>query len=181
MTTPYFNVPIFSWPTAPGGKLHMYLAGGVTPRDTYSDAAGVTPNTNPVTLDSTGSAVVRLAVGVAYHAVLKDSLDVTTLWDADNIDNNYLSTGAGVGAVLYPRTTAEIAAAVTPSDYTYPPYDLRRYGADATGVAASDAALTSAIAVCGANGGTIRLPNGKYTFASLITALANKTSIILQG
>src|SRR5882757_4161138 len=110
MTTPYLTPPVFSWPAAPGGKLHTYLAGGVVAQATYSDAAGATPNTNPVTLDSLGSAVVRLAVGVAYHFVLKDATDVTTLWDADNYDNNYLSTGAAVGAVLYPRTVAETAA-----------------------------------------------------------------------
>src|SRR5204862_7320650 len=129
MTTPYLTPPVFSWPAAPGGKLHTYQSGGVTPQATYSDAAGVTPNTNPVTLDSLGSAVVRLAVGVAYHFVLKDATDTTTLWDADNFDNNYLTTGAGVGAVLYPRTLAEIAVGVTPTNYDYgtTPYDVRRY------------------------------------------------------
>jgi hypothetical protein len=80
----------------------------------------------------------------------------------------------------YARTAAEIAAAVTPVNFSYPPYDIRRYGADPTGVAGSDTALASAIAVCGTVGGTIRLPNGKYLFTSQI-AMNVKTGIILQG
>lgn len=132
MTTPYLTPPVFSWPAAPGGKLHTYLAGGVTPQVTYSDAAGVTPNTNPVTLDSLGSAVVRLAVGVAYHFVLKEALDVTTLWDADNYDNAYLTSGTitavTIGTALYPQTQAETNASVVPTNYAYAPGNMLRYG-----------------------------------------------------
>src|SRR6185437_9794864 len=66
------------------------------------------------------------------------------------------------------------------TNYQYPPYDLRRYGADPTGIAASDAALTAAITVCGGAGGTIRAPNGTYVFASQI-ALNQKSSIVIKG
>lgn len=187
MTTPYFNVPIFSWPAAPGGKLHMYLAGGVTPRDTYSDAAGVTPNTNPVTLDSTGSAVVRLATGVAYHAVLKDSLDVTTLWDADNYDNAYLAsgtvTGAYLGALLYPQTAAELAASVTPTNYLWPPGDVRRYGFNGdAGVTDNTTAIQNAL---NGNAGALKVYVPKMTgYAKLtarVTAPANTHIVLEEG
>ena len=82
MTVPFLQVPLFTWPATPGGKLHTYAAGGTTPQTTWSDAAGTVPNSNPVTLDTTGSATVR--GNGAYHFVLKDATDTTTLWDADN-------------------------------------------------------------------------------------------------
>ena len=83
MTVPAINTPLFSYPAAPGGKLHTYAAGGTTPQATYSDAAGSTPNSNPVVLDSTGSAIVRGSG--AYHLVLKDATDTNTLWDEDSL------------------------------------------------------------------------------------------------
>lgn len=61
----------------------------------------------------------------------------------------------------YPVTTAETAASVTPTNYTYPPGNLLRYGADPTGVAVSDSAMVQALAVVAANaqnGGKIYLP-----------------------
>lgn len=167
MTTPYLTPPEFSWPAAPGGKLHTYLAGGTTPQVTYSDAAGATPNTNPVTLDSLGSAVVRLAVGVAYHFTLKDPTDVTTIWDADNYDNNYLSsvtiTGAIVGAVLFPQTAGELAAGITPSNFTYPPGNVLRYGLIANSSGAGAANLTALKALWNPTTG---IP-GRYVFPNL--------------
>lgn len=41
-----------------------------------------------------------------------------------------------VGSAVYSRTTAEIAAAVTPVNYAYPERDVRRYGASLAGSAA---------------------------------------------
>lgn len=78
------------------------------------------------------------------------------------------------------QTSAEIAAGVTPVNLAYQPYDLRRYGADPTGAVASDAAMVSAIAVCGTAGGTIRAPNGVYKFANQIN-LNQKSNITIQG
>lgn len=179
MTTPFLFVPTFSWPTAPGGLLYTYAAGGTSNKATYSDAAGSVPNANPVVLDSNGSATIRLGSG-AYHFVLKDSTGTTTLWDQDNYQSSYL-TQADIGALLYPIIAAETAASVTPTNYAYAPYDLRRYGADSTGAVACDTAFNNAVSVCGTTGGTIRAPAGIYTFASASTALNAKTSIVIQG
>lgn len=41
-----------------GGKLYTYTAGTTTPKATYTDAGGATPNANPVILDSAGRAVI---------------------------------------------------------------------------------------------------------------------------
>jgi hypothetical protein len=77
----------------------------------------------------------------------------------------------------YPQTGAETAAGVTPLDYSYMELDLRRYY---SGSGTYDAAMASAIAVCGATGGTIVLPRGTLNFSSSIT-LTSKVSVILQG
>jgi hypothetical protein len=59
-----------------GGKLFTYAAGTTTPLASYTDYTGVTANTNPVILDSTGSASVWLPDTTSYKYVLKTSADV---------------------------------------------------------------------------------------------------------
>lgn len=65
-----------------GGKLYSYAAGTTTPLVTYSNAAGTTPNTNPVVLDAAGRATVYLG-NANYKFRIDDSSDVTQ----DTIDN----------------------------------------------------------------------------------------------
>jgi hypothetical protein len=60
-----------------GGKLFTYAAGTTTPLASYTDYTGVTANTNPVILDSTGSASVWLPDTTSYKYVLKTAADVT--------------------------------------------------------------------------------------------------------
>lgn len=68
-----------------GGLLYSYLAGTNTPSGTFSDAAGTTPNTNPIVLDANGYANVYISVGGgAYKFVLQDSLS-NVLWTVDNV------------------------------------------------------------------------------------------------
>lgn len=66
-----------------GGRLYTYAAGTSTPLATYSDEAGVTPNTNPVILDARGEASVFWG-SAAYKIVLRDANDVT-VWTQDNV------------------------------------------------------------------------------------------------
>ena len=60
-----------------GGKLYSYKVGGSTDKSTYSNAALTSANTNPVTLDARGEAVVYLSG--ATKLVLKDAHGVT-IW-----------------------------------------------------------------------------------------------------
>jgi hypothetical protein len=62
-----------------------------------------------------------------------------------------------------PRTAAEIAAGVTPTNVSYPVGNVLRYGADPSGVAGSSAALMAAGNSFGAQGGTVFLPAGTYS------------------
>lgn len=135
MTTPLLPVPLFrafdsaGLPLA-GGLLYTYAANTLTPKNTYSDAAGVQPNTNPVVLDSTGSATIRLIGGDAYKFVLKDSQG-TTQWTVDYYQSNYL-TQADVAILLNPQTPIEISIGVTPTNYAYPAGHFNRYGNNTT-------------------------------------------------
>lgn len=68
-----------------GGKLYTYAAGTSTPKTTWQDAAGTVPNTNPITLDSTGSALVFWTG--SYKIVLKDSAG-NTVYTVDNYNTD---------------------------------------------------------------------------------------------
>jgi hypothetical protein len=86
-----------------------------------------------------------------------------------------------VGALLYPRTADEVTAGVTPTDYEYPPLDVRRYGgAAADGTANSDQTpLNRAVSVAELSGDTIYLPVG--TWNGCITIDQDNVSVVGQG
>jgi hypothetical protein len=63
-------------PPLSGGLVYWYLAGTSTPVTVYAESTGSTVNTNPVVLTTRGEPTnpIWLPTGVAYKAVLKDSL-----------------------------------------------------------------------------------------------------------
>lgn len=64
----------------------------------------------------------------------------------------------------YPQTAAEVTAGVTPTFYNFPAGDVRRYGADSSGVADSTAAIQQAI-----NSNTaVFVPQGNFKFSALV-------------
>lgn len=78
-------------------------------------------------------------------------------------------TRAMVGGKLFPRTAAEIAGGITPTDYGYEPGDVRRYGVLDDGVTDSTAALLTA---CNAIKGAFRIPpNVLYDRKTLLVTL----------
>ena len=83
-----------------GGKLYSYQAGTTTPLATYTSQNGVTPNTNPIILDSRGEANVWLGAA-SYKLALYTATDVL-VWTVDGIDN--VDSGDGFA------TLAQLAA-----------------------------------------------------------------------
>jgi hypothetical protein len=67
-----------------GGRLYTYASGTTTLLATYTDATGVTAQTNPVILDARGEANVWVQNGLSYRYQLRDANDVT-LWTVDGI------------------------------------------------------------------------------------------------
>ncbi len=65
------------------GLVYTYAAGTTTPLATYSDSDLITPNANPVVLDSAGRATIYLTAS-SYKIVLKNSAGAT-VYTQDNI------------------------------------------------------------------------------------------------
>jgi hypothetical protein len=89
--------------------------------------------------------------------VLKTSAAVT-LRDYDNIPTSAVST-AIVQQAVYPRSAAETAALITPTNYGYPVGDVRRYGAIA------DSGITS----------------NQTAFQNALTANAGAAPVVIEG
>lgn len=98
-----------------GGSVAFYVPGTLTPKDTYQDAGQITLNTNPVTLDSAGRALIYGSG--TYRQIVKDSSG-NTIWDqltdqpatAVNIQNgSYIWCGTSTGAANTYAITASPA------------------------------------------------------------------------
>jgi len=105
-----------------GGKLYTYDAGGTTPKATYTDAAGLTANANPVVLDAAGRATVFLD-GTTYRFDLKTSGDVLVK-STDNIQSFGVvqSNIQNSNLALMPATTVKANALIssaTPTDVSF--------------------------------------------------------------
>lgn len=109
-----------------GATLSFSLTGTSTATNAYADKNLTIPLANPLSADAAGNFVsIFLDPTITYRVVLKSSAGVTLkTWDPAN---EQLLTQALIGFYLYPRTSAEISAGVTPVNYAWPPYDLRRY------------------------------------------------------
>jgi hypothetical protein len=87
-------------------------------------------------------------------------------------------TQATVGAALYPRTAAEIAAGVTPTDYSYAPGHVLRYGENTTpGTTNMATAFQAAIS---SHPGEVFVPAGTYLIGSQLVC-PDDTRIVGAG
>ena len=100
LTYPKFQVPELDGTNLSGGKVYFYIAGTTTFKDTYSDSALTTANTNPVILDARGEWDIYLN-GV-YKIILKDADDVE-IWTKDNSVG--LETNKSSNDVVAPTVT----------------------------------------------------------------------------
>ncbi len=73
----------------------------------------------------------------------------------------------------YARTAAEIAASVTPTRFIFPPGDVRRYGADPSGVANSATAFANAFLVKG-----LVVAQGSFLINSQVSLDISTTSLV---
>ena len=127
---------------------------------------GSSPNFMLANLDMNGRRIINLpnAVGNTEPVTLAQAGSIA------GVDNPL--TTESVGAVLYPQTTAEANASVTPTVYSYPPGDVRRYGGVADRSTDSAAALTQAGLVAAQAGGSFVIQAAHdqgYAIASAVT------------
>ena len=73
-----------------GGKLFTYLAGTTTKTATYTDAGGLTPNTNPIILDARGECDLWIDEGTGFKFTLAPATDTdpptNPIWTVDQIE-----------------------------------------------------------------------------------------------
>lgn len=100
---------------AVGYKLYTYETGTTTNKATYTDAAGTTPNTNPIVLDARGEATVFLTAGEQYRFVLKTAADVTK-WTQDGVSATTVTAGNGI---VVTNGSVAIAASVAGAGLTH--------------------------------------------------------------
>jgi hypothetical protein len=78
-----------------GGTIATYAAGTSTPLDTYTEADGLTANTNPIVCSSGGRASIFLTEGLGYKFVIND------------VDGNLIETVDNIVAGDLPSTVAD--------------------------------------------------------------------------
>lgn len=161
-----------------GAKVGFFLTGTSTPTNSYQDSALTTPHTNPVVADSAGRLpAIYLNPEVVYRVTFTDSADVA-IYPAIDPANDQILSQSIIGRLLYPRTSAEIAAGVTPTNYFYQPGDVRRYGVLGDGMTNDTVAFQRALTV----GGSIFAPSGlTILIASALTLSVAKSTIDLGG
>lgn len=155
-----------------GGNLYTYAAGTSTPKTTWQDAAGATPNTNPITLDSTGSALIFWSGN--YKIVLKDSLG-NTVYTVDNYNTDQasalqtqLAASAGSSMVGFIQSGTGSVARLT-QDKLRETISITDFGAKCDG--ATDDTSAVAAAQTAANGRALVFP-GVTKIATSLTITA---------
>ncbi len=158
-----------------GFKVATYLAGSSTPVTTYTDSTLVTPNPNPIVLQSNGRlpASVWAPSGTTIKMVLSDASG--NVIPGGTVDNLPLIND--ISASLFPQTTAEINAGVTPANYLYQPGDIRRYGALITAADNTNAIQAAINQAQQTTGAAVRVPCGTWTYLTMLSINTNGVSI----
>lgn len=95
-----------------GGFLYSYAAGTTTPLTTYTDQSGLTPNANPVVLDSEGYANVWLGAN-SYKFVLYDANNNLQFTEDNVVSISAQIAAAGLAgflSVVIPYTLVQTAS-----------------------------------------------------------------------
>src|ERR1700733_6335904 len=130
---------------AVGFLLFTFISGTTTPQSTWTDSTQDTLNTNPIVLDSNGSATVWLDPALTYTFVYSPPNDTNPPTSAIRTVNGIQSavtyaqgiittsdltellTAQYLGSILYPQTQVEKNDSVTPTNTAFPPGYPERY------------------------------------------------------
>lgn len=151
-----------------GGKLYTYQSNTLTPLATYTDYTGVTPNSNPVILNSRGEANVWLPQSSTYKFKLTDANDVE-IWTVNGISNSteldafiaLLASSAGSSLVGFTQGgTGSVTRTVQSKLRDF--VNVKDFGAVGDGVTDDRPAFIAAMTFLGSSGGTVYVPPGTY-------------------
>lgn len=154
-----------------GGKVFTYAAGTTTPKATYSDFGGTTPNTNPVILDARGEALIYWSG--AYKVDVQDASGVSlTGYPVDNYITDQagaaLATLAGSGgsALVGFLQAGTGAVARTVQSKLREGISAKDFGVVGDGVADDTIALGKARDAANTVGKRLFIPAGTYLISS---------------
>ncbi len=165
-----------------GGKLYSYAAGTTTPLATYTDEAGLTPNANPVILDSRGEASVWLG-STAYKLRLTTATDVD-VWTVDNLNKGDTATlaalaasgGAALVGFIQSGSGAQARTAqdkmrdvVSVFDFMTPTQIAAVKANNYTTVTAAEITTAVQNAITAAAGRTVLIPAGTYRISDTLS------------
>lgn len=146
-----------------GGKLYTYQAGTTTPTPTYTSYTGLTPNANPIVLDSAGRPPEQIWVPPSQNIkfVLKTSADVD-IWTKDNIPPFAQSSAANLDFIAAGTGAVTRTAQNKMRDIV----SVKDFGAVGNGIADDTTAFQNAV-----NSGTssVYVPAGSYILTNEIT------------
>lgn len=151
-----------------GGKIYTYAAGTTTPLTTYTNSTGVTPNANPVVLDSAGRVPeeIWLDSTLNYKFVLQSSTS-TLIWTKDNVPGILAAQSLTAAIVGYnPPFTGSVNTNVAAKLSQY--ISVADFGAVGDGATDDSAAVQKAFDYIAPLGGTLFFPRGKYLFGSQV-------------
>lgn len=162
----------------PGAKAYIYLTGTNTLASVWTDKALTIAGANPIVADAAGVFPLRwLDESITYKLTLTTSADVLIYSEDPAFDP--LVTLATLGAILYPRTAAEIAAGVTVVQGWYLPGELYRYGTNTT---PGTTDMTSTAQAWAAVGGNLKQSYADIVLVSGVITLVSNTSLwITEG
>lgn len=144
----------------PSALIYFYITATTTLKSVYSDVQLQTPLPNPVQADSTGKLPkIYLDTSSSLYRVRITDADGTQVDQEDDIGASLGANEVALSLDSLARTTAEISAGVTPSNYSWPPGHVRRYGAVGDNIANDTAAFDRARLV---TGGRYHLSAGTY-------------------
>lgn len=166
-----------------GARAYFYQPGSTTPITVYTTAAYSAAHTQPVESTASGlfpAVYVNSTVNATYKLVIKTSTDVE-IYSEDNVPALGIEQ-EDAGNLLYPRTTEETAAGVTPLIYVPSlVLDIERYGAVGDDSTDNTVAIGRALSVAAQKGRAIlRIPDSGV-FQTDQLALVSNLSIEGHG
>lgn len=160
-----------------GGSVYFYIPNTGTLKNTYTSATAGTPNTNPVILDSIGSAAIYGTGG--YRQVVLDSLG-NTIWD--NLTQDVMglftpqtSTTDGTAYIGYLQPGGVARSLYSKLlDYSF---SVKDFGATGDGATDDTTAIQNALNHLNSAGGTLYFPAGSYRITSALSVTFTYTTV----
>lgn len=159
-----------------GGSVYFYIPNTSTPKNTWQDTGEITLNSNPVILDSLGSALIY---GSGQYRQLVRDVNGNIIWDALTQDIMGLfspqtspTNGTALIGFLQPGGVARTLYSKL-LDLTF---SVKDFGAVGDGATDDTAAIQAALSALTTTPATLYFPAGSYRITSALSVTFNYTT-----